>query len=44
MEFRTRHLAAGFETDLEAGPDGLKAMELGPKQYARRNSFFVSKT
>lgn len=40
---RTRHLAAGFETDLE-GLDGLKAMGLGPKQYARRNSFFVSKT
>jgi hypothetical protein len=33
MEIRTKHLRAGFEASFEAGLEGLKAMEIGAKQY-----------
>jgi len=33
MEIRTKHLGAGFEASFQAGLEGLKAMEIGAKQY-----------
>ena len=32
MEIRTKHLGAGFEASFQ-GLEGLKAMEIGAKQY-----------
>ena len=48
MEIRTKHLGAGFEASFQAGLEGLKAMEIGAKQYdlirQRRGPFLVLKT
>jgi len=35
-EIRTKHIRAGFE----AGLEGLKAMEIGAKQYDKEGPFF----
>ena len=37
MEIRTKHLGAGFE----AGIEGLKAMEIGAKQYDKEVTLFL---
>ena len=37
MEIRTKHLGAGFE----AGFEGLKAMEIGAKQYDKEVALFL---
>jgi len=37
MEIRTKHVRAGFE----AGLEGLKAMEIGAKQYDKRRGPFL---
>ena len=39
MEIRTKYVRAGFAADLE----GLKAMEIGAKQYDKEGSFFGPK-
>ena len=40
MEIRTKHVRAGFE----AGLEGLKAMEIGAKQYDKEGTlFWISK-
>ena len=36
MEIRTKHVRAGFE----AGLEGLKAMEIGAKQYDKEGTLF----
>ena len=36
MEIRTKHVRAGFE----AGLEGLKAMEIGTKQYDKEGTLF----
>ena len=33
MEIRIKHLGAGFEASFKAGLEGLKAMDIGEKQY-----------
>ena len=38
MEIRTKHVRAGFE----AGLEGLKAMEIGAKQYDKEGALFWS--
>ena len=40
MEIRTKHLGAGFEASFEAGLEGLKAMEIGAKQYDKEGALF----
>ena len=41
MEIRTKHVRAGFA----AGLEGLKAMEIGAKQYDKEGAlFWTSKT
>ena len=40
MEIRTKHLGAGFEAGFEAGIEGLKAMEIGAKQYDKEVALF----
>jgi hypothetical protein len=40
MEIRTKHVRAGFE----AGLEGLKAVEIGAKQYYKEASFLDLKT
>ena len=43
MEIRTKHLGAGFKAGFEAGLEGLKAMEIGAKQYdSKKVPFFCS--
>ena len=43
MDIRTKHLGAGFEAGLEAGLEGLKAMEILAKQYdSKKVPFFWS--
>ena len=42
MEIRTNHLGAGFEAGLETGLEGLKAVEIGAKQYHKEGGFFWS--
>ena len=39
MEIRIKHFAAGFEAGFEAGLKGLKAMEIGAKQYDKSPSW-----
>ena len=41
MEIRTKHLGAGFEAGFEAGIEGLKAMEIGAKQYDKEVALFL---
>ena len=36
MEIRTKHVTAGFE----AGLEGLKALEIGAKQYDKEGTLF----
>ena len=40
MEIRTKHFGAGFEAGFEAGLKGLKAMEIGAKQYDKEGALF----
>ena len=42
MEIRTKHVGAGSEAGFEAGLEGLKAMELGAKQYDKEGTLFWS--
>ena len=42
MEIRTKHFGAGFEAGFEAGLKGLKAMEIGAKQYDKEGCLFWS--
>ena len=42
MEIRTKHFGAGFEAGFEAGLKGLKAMEIGAKQYDKERGLFWS--
>ena len=38
MEVRTKHLGASFEAGFESGLEGLKAMEIGAKQYQKEGA------
>ena len=40
MEIRTKHVRAGFKAGFEPGLEGLKAMEIGAKQYDKEGTFF----
>ena len=40
MEIRTKHVRAGFKAGFEPGLEGLKAMEIGAKQYNKEGSLF----
>ena len=40
MKIRTKHLRASFEAGFAAGLEGLKAMEIGAKQYDKEGPFF----
>ena len=40
MEIRTKQLGAGFEAGFEAGLEGLKAMQIGAKQYDKEGALF----
>ena len=42
MEIRTKQLGAGFEAGFEAGLEGLKAMQIGAKQYDKEGVLFWS--
>ena len=42
MEIRTKPLGAGFEVGFEPGLKGLKAMEIGAKQYDKEGGLFWS--
>ena len=45
IEIRTKKFGASFEAGFEAGLKGLKAMEIGAKQYDKRKGpFLVLKT
>ena len=44
MGIRTKHFGTSFEAGLEAGLEGLKAMEIGAKQYDKEGTrFWTSK-
>ena len=40
MEIRTKHVRAGFKAGFEPGLEGLKAMEIGAKQYDKEGTLF----
>ena len=40
MEIRTKHVRAGCKAGFEPGLEGLKAMEIGAKQYDKKGPFF----
>ena len=40
IEIRTKHLRARFEAGLEACLKGLKALEIGAKQYDKEGGLF----
>ena len=42
MEIRTKHFGAGYEAGFDAGLKGLKAMEVGAKQYDKEGGLFWS--
>ena len=41
MEITIKHLGAGFEAGFEAGLKGLKAIEIGAKQYDKEGTLFL---